>query len=284
MLKNYSYQNENSCLYLIPTPIGNLEDITFRAIKILKTVNVLYAEDTRVTTKLLSYYQIDQNPISFHEHNEAKRYLEVLEQLKNGLNVGLVSDAGMPLLSDPGYILVNEVIKAGFNVIALPGANALLPGLLMSGMKTLPFSFFGFLEARSNKRIQQLERIKYSPETLIFYEAIHRIKNTLKDMYQVLGDRNFVIAREITKAFEEIIRGKLSEFEGLDELKGELVVIVEGYQEEYTSSLTLVEQVDYFITSGLKKTEAMKKVSEMTNIPKNMIYQEYLQNKIKEDE
>ncbi len=284
MLKNYSYQNENSCLYLIPTPIGNLEDITFRAIKILKTVNVLYAEDTRVTKKLLSYYQIDQNPISFHEHNEAKRYLEVLEQLKNGLNVGLVSDAGMPLLSDPGYILVNEVIKAGFNVIALPGANALLPGLLMSGMKTLPFSFFGFLEARSNKRIQQLERIKYSPETLIFYEAIHRIKNTLKDMYQVLGDRNFVIAREITKAFEEIIRGKLSEFEGLDELKGELVVIVEGYQEEYTSSLTLVEQVDYFITSGLKKTEAMKKVSEMTNIPKNMIYQEYLQNKIKEDE
>ncbi|MGD9761256.1 MAG: 16S rRNA (cytidine(1402)-2'-O)-methyltransferase [Candidatus Izemoplasmatales bacterium] len=284
MLKNYSYQNENSCLYLIPTPIGNLEDITFRAIKILKTVNVLYAEDTRVTKKLLSYYQIDQNPISFHEHNEAKRYLEVLEQLKNGLNVGLVSDAGMPLLSDPGYILVNEVIKAGFNVIALPGANALLPGLLMSGMKTLPFSFFGFLEARSNKRIQQLERIKYSPETLIFYEAIHRIKNTLKDMYQVLGDRNFVIAREITKAFEEIIRGKLSEYESLDELKGELVVIVEGYQEEYTSSLTLVEQVDYFITSGLKKTEAMKKVSEMTNIPKNMIYQEYLQNKIKEDE
>jgi len=283
MLKNYSYQNENSCLYLIPTPIGNLEDITFRAIKILKAVNVLYAEDTRVTKKLLSYYQIDQNPISFHEHNEAKRYVEVLENLKNGLNVGLVSDAGMPLLSDPGYILVNEVIKAGFNVIALPGANALLPGLLMSGMKTLPFSFFGFLEVRSNKRIQQLERIKYSPETLIFYEAIHRIKSTLKDMYQVFGDRNFVIAREITKAFEEIIRGKLSEYESLDELKGELVVIVEGYQEVYASSLTIVEQVDYFIASGLKKTEAMKKVSEMTNVPKNMIYQEYLQNKIKED-
>ncbi|MFA7075046.1 MAG: 16S rRNA (cytidine(1402)-2'-O)-methyltransferase [Candidatus Izemoplasmatales bacterium] len=283
MKKNYSYQNENSCLYLIPTPIGNLEDITFRSVKILKSVDVLYAEDTRVTRKLLSYYQIDQNPISFHEHNELKRNSEVLEQLNNGLTVGLVSDAGMPLLSDPGFHLVNEVINAGYNVISLPGANALLPGLLMSGIRTLPFTFLGFLEAKSSKRIQELERIKYAKETLVFYEAIHRIKNTLRDMYQVFGDRKFVIAREISKAFEEIIRGTLSEYDTLEELKGELVVIVEGYEEIYTTELTVVEQVDFFISSGMKKTEAMKKVSEMTNIPKNKIYQEYLQDKIKED-
>lgn len=282
MLRNLNYQNDKSCLYLIPTPIGNLEDITLRSLKILKSVNVLYAEDTRVTKKLLNYHQIDQQLISLHEHNELKRNEEVLEHLKNGLNVGLVSDAGMPLLSDPGFILVQEVMKAGFNVIALPGANALLPGLLMSGIKTLPFIFLGFLDTKTNKRIQELERISYYPETLVFYEAIHRIKNTLKDMYIILGDRNFVIAREISKAFEEIISGKLSEYDSLDELKGELVIIVEGYLDKQENNLSIVEQVDYFIASGLKKTEAMKRVSEMTNVPKNKIYQEYLENKIKE--
>ncbi len=283
MIKSKNYQNEAATLYLIPTPIGNLEDMTYRALKILKSVDILYAEDTRVTKKLLSYYQIDKTPISYHEHNELKRAEEVIEQLKQGKNIGLVSDAGMPLLSDPGLILVNEAIKNNFNVVSLPGANALLPGLLMSGFSTIPFTFIGFLEAKSNKRLSQLERIKYYPETLIFYEAIHRIKSTMKDMYEVLGDRKFVIAREISKAFEEIIRGNLGEYDELDELKGELVIIVEGYLETFDNSLSIVEQVDFFIASGLRKTEAMKKVSEMTKIPKNIIYQEYLEKKIKED-
>lgn len=282
MLRTLNYQNKSATLYLIPTPIGNLEDITMRALKILKTLDVLYAEDTRVTKKLLNYYQVDIMPVSFHEHNELKRSEEVIAHLNNGLNVGLVSDAGMPLLSDPGFELVKKIKSLGFNVVALPGANALLPGLLMSGIKTIPFVFLGFLEAKSSKRIKELERVKYYPETLIFYEAVHRISACLKDMFSILGDRDFVIAREISKAFEEIISGKLSEYTEIQDLKGELVVIVQGYEEEIESNLSIVEQVDYFIATGLKKTEAMKKVSEMTKIPKNMIYQEYLERKIKE--
>lgn len=283
MLRNLNYQNSKSTLYLVPTPIGNLEDMTFRAVNILKSVDMVYAEDTRVTKKLLSYYQINQNPISFHEHNELKRNSEVINHLESGKNIALVSDAGMPLLSDPGLMLVKAVKEQGFNCVALPGANALLPGLLMSGLKTIPFAFIGFLDSKSSKRQVELERIKYYPETLIFYEAIHRIDSTLKDLYVVLGERDFVIAREISKAYEEIISGKLSEHSELGELKGELVLIVDGFKNNFSTDLSIVEQVDFFIDSGLKKTEAMKRVSEMTNIPKNKIYQEYLENKIKED-
>ena len=249
----------------------------------LQKVDLIYAEDTRVSKKILSYYNINKNLISLHEHNESKRYEEILSNLNQGLNIGIISDAGMPLLSDPGFLIVNEAKKAGFNVVALPGANALLPGLLMSGIKTIPFVFVGFLDAKQKKRRDELSQYQYYPQTLIFYEAIHRIKQTLEDMYNVFGDRNFVIAREISKAFEEIISGKLSEFSELDELKGELVLIVEGFSENLSSNLSIVEQVDFFIESGLKKTEAMKRVSEMTNIPKNRIYEEYLAKKIKEE-
>jgi 16S rRNA (cytidine1402-2'-O)-methyltransferase len=270
-------------LFIVPTPIGNLEDMTFRAVSILQKVDLIYAEDTRVSKKILSYYNINKNLISLHEHNESKRFEEILENLNQGMNIAIISDAGMPLLSDPGFLIVQEVKKAGFNVVALPGANALLPGLLMSGIKTIPFVFVGFLDAKQKKRREELLKYQYYPQTLIFYEAIHRIKQTLEDLFNVFGDRNFVIAREISKAYEEIISGKLSEYNELEELKGELVLIVEGFSESIDSSLTIVEQVDFFIESGLKKTEAMKKVSEMTNIPKNRIYEEYLSEKIKEE-
>jgi 16S rRNA (cytidine1402-2'-O)-methyltransferase len=283
MERHLNYQNEKATLFLIPTPIGNLEDMTFRAVTTLQKVDLIYAEDTRVSKKILSYYNINKNLISLHEHNESKRYEEILSNLNQGLNIGIISDAGMPLLSDPGFLIVNEAKKAGFNVVALPGANALLPGLLMSGIKTIPFVFVGFLDAKQKKRRDELSQYQYYPQTLVFYEAIHRIKQTLEDMYNVFGDRNFVIAREISKAFEEIISGKLSEFSELDELKGELVLIVEGFSENLSSNLSIVEQVDFFIESGLKKTEAMKRVSEMTNIPKNRIYEEYLAKKIKEE-
>jgi 16S rRNA (cytidine1402-2'-O)-methyltransferase len=283
MERHLNYQNEKATLFLIPTPIGNLEDMTFRAVTTLEKVDLIYAEDTRVSKKILSYYNINKNLISLHEHNESKRYEEILNNLNQGLNIGIISDAGMPLLSDPGFLIVNETKKAGFNVVALPGANALLPGLLMSGIKTIPFVFVGFLDAKQKKRRDEISKYQYYPQTLIFYEAIHRIKQTLEDMYNIFGDRNFVIAREISKAFEEIISGKLSEFNELDELKGELVLVVEGFSEDLTSNLSIVEQVDFFIESGLKKTEAMKKVSEMTNIPKNRIYEEYLEKKIKEE-
>lgn len=283
MERHLNYQNEKATLYLVPTPIGNLEDMTFRAVNILQKVDLVYAEDTRVSKKILSYYNISKNLISLHEHNESKRFEEILDNLNQGMNIAIISDAGMPLLSDPGFLIVQEVKKSGFNVVALPGANALLPGLLMSGIKTIPFVFIGFLDAKQKKRREELFKYQYYPQTLIFYEAIHRIKQTLEDIYNIFGDRNFVIAREISKAYEEIISGKLSEYNELEELKGELVLIVEGFSESIDSSLTIVEQVDFFIESGLKKTEAMKKVSEMTNIPKNRIYEEYLSEKIKEE-
>lgn len=283
MERHLNYQNEKATLYLVPTPIGNLEDMTFRAVDILQKVDLVYAEDTRVSKKILCYYNISKNLISLHEHNESKRFEEILENLNQGLNIAIISDAGMPLLSDPGFLIVQEVKKAGFNVVALPGANALLPGLLMSGIKTIPFVFIGFLDAKQKKRREELLKYQYYPQTLIFYEAIHRIKQTIEDLFNVFGDRNFVIAREISKAYEEIISGKLSEYNELEELKGELVLIVEGFSESIDSSLSIVEQVDFFIETGLKKTEAMKKVSEMTNIPKNRIYEEYLSEKIKEE-
>ncbi|MDY0317867.1 MAG: 16S rRNA (cytidine(1402)-2'-O)-methyltransferase [Candidatus Izemoplasmatales bacterium] len=283
MERHLNYQNEKATLYLVPTPIGNLEDMTFRAVNILQKVDLVYAEDTRVSKKILSYYNISKNLISLHEHNESKRFEEILDNLNQGMNIAIISDAGMPLLSDPGFLIVQEVKKSGFNVVALPGANALLPGLLMSGIKTIPFVFVGFLDAKQKKRREELLKYQYYPQTLIFYEAIHRIKQTLEDIYNIFGDRNFVIAREISKAYEEIISGKLSEYNELEELKGELVLIVEGFSEIIDSSLSIVEQVDFFIETGLKKTEAMKKVSEMTNIPKNRIYEEYLSEKIKEE-
>ncbi len=282
--RHFNYQNNLGSLYLIPTPIGNLDDITLRALKVLESVDILYAEDTRVTKKLLNYFNIQKAIMSFHEHNENVKQDEIIQKLSEGLSVGIVSDAGMPLVSDPGYNLVKIVLEKGFNVISLPGANALLTGLVMSGIKTHPFVFLGFLDSKENKRRIELERIKYYPETLIFYEAIHRIKASLKTMYEVLGERDFVIAREITKAYEEVISGKLSEYNELEDLKGELVVIVSGYIDKVKSDLSIVEQVDFFIDSGLSKTEAMKKVSQMTFIPKNRIYEEYLNAKIKGDE
>lgn len=283
MESKFNYQENQPTLYLIPTPIGNLEDITIRSLNILKKVEVIYAEDTRVTRKLLNYYQIEKPLFSLHEYNEIVKTNEVLRHLNNGQSVGIVSDAGMPLVSDPGIFLVKSTIEAKKTVVALPGANALLPALAMSGMKTHPFVFFGFLDTKTKKRKEELKRIEYYPETLIFYEAIHRINKCLKDMYEILGNRKFVIAREITKKFEEIIRGTLCEYESVGELKGELVIVLEGYQGSTQTEISIVEQVDYFIASGFKKTEAMKKVSEMTNIPKNKIYEEYLRISIKED-
>lgn len=278
------YQNKQATLYLIPTPIGNLEDITLRALRILKEVDVVYAEDTRNTRKLMSHYEIKTPLDSYHDFNETTKMTVLIQHLQRGQSIGLVSDAGMPLISDPGFHLVQNVIDLGFNVVALPGANALLPALAMSGMKTQPFVFIGFLDSKSKKRKEAIEHYQYYGETLVIYESIHRIKQTLSDLYDVLGDRHFVIAREISKAYEEIIDGNLSEFNDISQLKGELVLLVDGYLEETNDQeLSIVEQVDYFIDQGFKKTAAMKKVSQMTHIPKNQIYQEYLKAKIKED-
>jgi len=281
MIRNLNYQNDKATLFLIPTPIGNLEDITLRALNTLKQVDKIYAEDTRVSLKLLAHFDIKKPLDSLHEHNESMRISAVLEDLASGLDVGLVSDAGMPLVSDPGFNLVKATIDAGYNVVSLPGANALLPALAMSGIATYPFLFYGFLDSKSTKRIEQLKALKHQNETLVFYEAIHRVADTMKDMLEVFGPREFSIAREISKTFEEVIRGRLDEYDQIGELKGELVIVIAGNTETTVESeLTVIQQVDYFIESGLKKTEAMKRVSEMTGIPKNIIYQEYLNEKI----
>lgn len=283
MKRNLNYQNDKATLFVVPTPIGNLEDITLRALNTLKSVDKIYAEDTRVTLKLLTHYDIRKPLDSLHEHNESQKIQTILNDLSSGQSIALVSDAGMPLVSDPGSGLVVAAMEAGFNVVALPGANALLPALVMSGLKTHPFLFYGFMDAKASKRQAEITTLKYRPETLVFYEAIHRINQTLSDLYDILGDRKFVLAREISKAYEELICGRLSEHENLTDLKGELVLVVEGYQGESLNIVSLVEQVDYFIASGLKKTEAMKRVSDMTGIPKNKIYQEYLDKKINKE-
>lgn len=284
MIRNLNYQNNKPTLYLVPTPIGNLEDITFRSLSVLKSVEKIYAEDTRVTLKLLNYFNIKKTVDSLHEHNEAIKKIHVIDDLKANYSIALVSDAGMPLVSDPGYELVQLAITEGYNVVSLPGANALLPALAMSGIKTHPFLFFGFLDAKKGKRRKQISDLQYRKETIIIYEAIHRINETLGDLYDILGDRNFAIAREISKAYEEIIRGKLSEYQQIDELKGELVIIIDGYSsEQQEQRVSIIEQIDFLIESGMKKTEAMKKVSEMTGIPKNTIYQNYLDEKINKE-
>lgn len=282
MIRQLHYKNQSSTLYLVPTPIGNLDDMTFRAIQTLKDVACIFAEDTRNSRKILTHFGIQTKLDSYHDFNEESKMDYLLNWLSEGKSIALVSDAGMPLISDPGYHLVDKAIGLGYNVVALPGANALLPALVMSGFKTQPFVFLGFLDAKSNRRKEMIARIAYYPETLIFYESIHRIKDTLKDLFEILGDRRFALAREISKSYEELIYGKLSEFSDLSDLKGELVLIVEGYEDgDLEQNLSIVEQVDYFIGLGYKKTEAMKKVSEMTQIPKNKIYQTYLEDKIK---
>ena len=200
-----------ACLYLIPTPIGNLRDITFRSIDILKEVDIIFSEDTRVTRNLLNQYDIKKKLISLHDHNEDVVKDKVLEYLKDDYNVGLVTDRGTPIISDPGYKTVKYVTSNGFNVVALPGANAFVPALISSGIEPMPFTFYGFLDSKVNKRRKELELLKDVNNTLIFYEAPHRIMETMKLMLDIFGDREVSISREISKKYESIYRGKISE-------------------------------------------------------------------------
>lgn len=283
MQRQFSVTEEKKgILYLVPTPIGNLEDITLRAMRILKECDIIYAEDTRVSAKLLRYYNIYKPLKSYHEHNKMSMTEDILSHLENNEMVSLISDAGMPLISDPGYEIVSAAREKGYLVVSLPGANAALTALVSSGLKAEQFTFIGFLDTRKKRREIFLEGLKYREETLLFYEAPHRLKETLKSLLEVFGDRHITIARELTKAFEEIISGTLSEMQELEELKGEFVLVLEGYvPTEEKLEASIVEQVDFFIQEGLSKTEAMKKVSSLTGIPKNKIYQEYLDSKLK---
>ena len=274
MIQN-SY-NDTPSLYLIPTPIGNLDDMTYRAVKVLEEVEVIFSEDTRVTLNLLNNFGIKKKLISLHEHNEDILKEKVLEYLKNGYSVGLVTDRGTPIISDPGYKTVKYISDNNYNVIALPGATAFVCALIASGISPQPFLFYGFLNSKDSKRRDELEMLKDNEYTMIFYETPHRIMKTLNMMLGVFGDRDISISREITKKFETIYRGKLSDVIRNVPEKGEFVIVVSGCEEKVIDdNLSIKEAANLYIKAGLDVMTAIKKVAKDRKIPKNEVYKEY---------
>ena len=272
-----SYDNTPT-LYLIPTPIGNMEDITIRAVNTLKMVDVVFCEDTRVTGQLLKYLDISKKLISIHNYNESGNKNKLLEYLSSGSNVGLVSDRGTPIISDPGYELAKFAIEEGYNVVSLPGATALIPALTSSGINPMPFYYYGFLNSKDSARRKELEFLKNIDATLILYEAPHRINKTLKDMQNILGNnRKISISREITKKYEEIYRGTIEELVNQNnEYKGELVIVVEGNKTsaEY-KSLTIEEHINLYIEDGKSSMDAIKIVAKERGMKKSEVYDIY---------
>jgi 16S rRNA (cytidine1402-2'-O)-methyltransferase len=274
-------------LYLVATPIGNLEDMTVRAINILKMVDIIAAEDTRQTKKLLNHFEIDTRMISHHEHNKETSVKGIVELLSEGKRIALVSDAGMPAISDPGYELVKEATAHNIPVIPIPGANAALSALIASGLPTAQFIFVGFLP-RDKKEIKvELGRLQYYPETLIFYEAPHRITKTIEQIRESLGNRQVSLARELTKRYEEFIRGSLDEviiyLREQDQIRGEFCIVLEGYIGDQPSKekavwwadLDPVAHVERYLEQGLNSKEAIKKAAEDRGTPKREIYNLY---------
>lgn len=273
-----SYLNNKATVYLIPTPIGNMEDITIRAINTLREVEVIFSEDTRVTRQLLNYLEINKKLISSHNYNEEKNEKILLDYLEKGYNVGVVTDRGTPVISDPGYEIVKIAIKNDYNVVSLPGPTALIPAITASGINPSPFTFYGFLNNKDSKRRKELEELKNLNTTIIFYEAPHRIVKTLEDIKNILGNRKICISREISKKFEEIYRGTVEEVlnELADEVKGEIVLIVDGNHEVKSfDNLSIIEHVNLYIKEGFDKKESIKKVAKERNINKNEVYNEY---------
>lgn len=271
-----SYDSDK-ILYIVPTPIGNLEDITIRALNILKESDVIFSEDTRETAFLLKHYDISQKKlISSHKFNENENVEKLLFYLEEGKKVSLVSDRGTPGISDPGYSLIRKAIEKEYNVVCLPGATAFVPALVMSGISTDRFYFYGFLNSKKSKAKKELESLKKITVPLIFYESPHRINETLSLMYEIFNNRKAVIAREISKKFEEIIRSELKELVNLDSLKGEIVIIIEGSKEEDDySEISIKEHVEEFINKGFTSKFAIKEVAKLRNVSKNVIYNEY---------
>lgn len=271
-------------LYLVATPIGNLEDITIRALNVLKEVDLIAAEDTRHTLGLLNHFEISKPLISYYKETEKVKSPILVEKLLNGKNIALVSDAGTPGISDPGEEIVKEAIKNDIKIVPIPGACAFVNALIPSGMNTREFSFIGFLSANKKEKKDKLEELKYETKTLIFYEAPHKLSNTLEAMLEILGDRNIVLARELTKIHEEFIRGKISTIiEQIVDTKGEFVIIVEGNNISKKdkeildlNELTLEEHYKYYENTGISKKEIIKKIAKDRNVNKNDIYQYFI--------
>lgn len=261
-------------LYLVATPIGNLKEITHYAVEILNSVDYILCEDTRTSLVLLNHYEIKKPLYSYHKFNEKSEVGKIINDLKNQKNIALISDAGMPGISDPGNILINECIKNNVEYTVISGASALINAFVMSGMPT-PFTFVGFLPDKKSEAKKLLEEYKKYKSSLIFYVAPHDLKDKIKLLHSILGDRNAVAVREISKKFEEKVFFNLKdEYEGT--IKGEFVLVIDGNNEIIQSPLSVVEEVNQLIASGMDKNTAIKQVAHSRNLKKNEVYQEFL--------
>lgn len=270
-------------LYLCATPIGNLEDITLRCVRVLREADIIAAEDTRQAIKLLNHFQIRKPLISYHEHNKHEKGKEIVELLRSGKNIALVSDAGMPAISDPGEELVRLCIDSGIEIIPLPGPSASLTALIVSGLSTRRFCFEGFLPSNKKERKERLKKLSAETRTIIVYEAPHRLLDTLGEIMEYLGDRRISVSREITKKFEETVRGEISSVIGIFKeraVKGEFVLIIEGISEKELvdielkkwDNVSVEEHIAMYLQQGADKKEAIKKVAEDRKLPKKEVY------------
>lgn len=270
-------------LYIVATPIGNLEDITLRALRVLKEVDLIAAEDTRQTLKLLNHYEINKPLISYHRHNEETKSEILIEKLRNGENIALVSDAGTPGICDPGEEVIKKAIEDNIEVIPIPGACAMINALIVSGISTKEFEFLGFLPLNKKLRRQKLKEIENSSKTIIIYEAPHKMKTTLGDLKEILKDRKIVLARELTKIHEEFIRKSIDELlSEIDTIKGEMILIIEGnkiYTEECKNfdEISLEDHYKLYEEKGLNKKEIIKQIAKDRNVNKNEIYMYFLE-------
>ena len=270
--------NKKGMVYLIPTPIGNMDDLSKRIIDTLGIVDVIFCEDTRSTNILLNHLGIKKKLVSSHKFNETTNKNKILDFLKNQMIVGIVSDRGTPGISDPGYILSKYAIDAGYDVVALPGPTALIPALIVSGMVPQPFMFYGFLNSKSTERKKELNQLKYEKATLIFYEAPHRLKDTINDMKNILGNnRQISISREISKKYEETIRGTLADIIGkIGEIKGEFVLVVSGNNcNDNLDEISIEDHINMYLNNGETTMNAIKLVAKERNMKKSDVYNIY---------
>lgn len=270
--------------YLVATPIGNLEDISYRAVRILKEVDIIAAEDTRNTIKLLNYYNITTKLTSYHQHNEVEKSLYLLGLIQKGANIAVVSDAGMPGISDPGYEMVLTCISNEVEIQVIPGASAMISALVISGVDTSKFTFEGFLSKDKKERKNTLTKLMFTEETIILYESPHRLLNTLGELKETLGNRNISIVRELTKLNEEIIRGDISRainYFTLNSPRGEFVIIIEGNKEKDNNiddwqNISLDEHLEYYLNKNVERKDAVKLIAKDRGIPKRIIYEKFM--------
>lgn len=274
-------------LYLVPTPIGNLKDITLRALEVLKEVDIIACEDTRQSLKLLNHFGIKKTLISYHKHNENGKSSNIIESLEAGKSIAIISDAGTPGISDPGSVIVEKCIEGGYDFEVLPGATAITTALVYSGLDTTKFIFRGFLPRENKERKPIIEELANRTETIIFYEAPHRILNTLEFLYENLGNRKIAICRELTKLYENILRVTLSEaieYYKNNNPRGEYVLVIEGKSEEEIleekfskwENISIEDHIKMYIREGIEKKEAIKKVAKERNVPKSEVYKHSL--------